>query len=99
VKPLPPLRISRAQAQNHLARGIPMREGKPLVNKTTSKPFVPRHSSIVCTVSGVVSICRGLCEPIMGIGACGRLAPHALIGRTQRAIQSYRLIQRGGMHS
>jgi hypothetical protein len=76
-----------------------MREGKPLLYKTTSKPFVPRHSSIVCSVSGVVSICRGLCEPIEGIGACGRLAPHALIGRTQRAIHNYRLSQRGGIDS
>lgn len=68
-----------------------MREGKLLLNKTTSKPFVPRHSSIVCSVSGVVSICRGLCEPIEGVGTCGRLAPHAMIGRTQRAIRDYRL--------
>ena len=99
VKPLPPLRISKEQAQNHLARGVPMRDGRPLLNKTTSKPFVPRHSSIVCSVTGVVSICRGLCEPIGGVGTCGRLAPHAMIGRTQRAIQSYRLIQRGGSDS
>ena len=31
--------------------------------------------------------CRGLCEPSTeGDGLCGRLAPHALIGRTQAAI-------------
>lgn len=30
--------------------------------------------------------CRGLCTPRHGIGPCGRLAPHALRGRTQRAI-------------
>ena len=64
-----------------------------LLRKTPEKPFVPRHSSIVCTVSGVVSICRGLCEPIDGIGSCGRLAPHAMMGRTQRAILNHRLAQ------
>lgn len=64
-----------------------------LLEKTARKPFVPRHSSIVCTVSGVVSICRGLCEPIDGIGTCGRLAPHAMMGRTQKAIQQHRLVQ------
>jgi hypothetical protein len=72
-----------------------MRDSKPLLNKLTSKPFVPRHSSIVCSVSGVVSICRGLCEPIKGVGTCGRLAPHAMVGRTQRAIQNYRAIRLG----
>jgi len=30
--------------------------------------------------------CRGLCKPLHGLGVCGRLAPHALRGRTQRAI-------------
>jgi hypothetical protein len=70
-----------------------MRDRKPLLNKTSTKPYVPRHSSIVCTVSGVVSICRGLCEPIRGVGPCGRLAPHSMMGRTQRAIQNYQLAQ------
>jgi hypothetical protein len=72
-----------------------MRHGKSLIKKRTTKPFVPRHSSIVCSVSGVVSICRGLCEPIEGLGICGRLAPHAMIGRTQKAIQNYRLVRLG----
>jgi hypothetical protein len=30
--------------------------------------------------------CRGLCDPVRGIGACGRMAPHQMTGRTQRAI-------------
>jgi hypothetical protein len=31
--------------------------------------------------------CMGLCRPINGMGDCGRLAPHALRGRTQLAIE------------
>jgi len=30
--------------------------------------------------------CRGLCAPREGIGECGRPAPHAMMGRTQKAI-------------
>jgi hypothetical protein len=33
--------------------------------------------------------CRGLCKPIGSRGLCGRLAPHALQGRTQQAIAEY----------
>ncbi len=66
---------------------------KRLLKKAPTKPFVAHHSSIVCSVSGVVSICRGLCEPIEGIGTCGRLAPHAMMGRTQKAIRNHKLTQ------
>lgn len=31
--------------------------------------------------------CHAHCTPINTIGACGRVAPHALRGRTQRAIR------------
>ena len=30
--------------------------------------------------------CRYLCDPIQGRGSCGRLAPHAMLGKTQKAI-------------
>lgn len=33
--------------------------------------------------------CRGLCAPIDGHGICGRLAPHAMRGRTQVAIAAW----------
>lgn len=36
-----------------------------------------------------VSWCRGICKPINGYGQCGRLAPHAMLDRTQRAIAAY----------
>ena len=49
------------------------------------------YTTIECPYNGhQVSFCRGLCEPIEGQGHCGRLAPHAMIGRTQAAIASYK---------
>ena len=49
------------------------------------------YTTIECPYNGhQVSFCRGLCEPINGKGHCGRLAPHAMIGRTQAAIASYK---------
>ncbi|MCU0727372.1 MAG: hypothetical protein MUE73_16560 [Planctomycetes bacterium] len=33
--------------------------------------------------------CFGLCLPQDGLGTCGRVAPHAIIGRTLRAILAY----------
>jgi hypothetical protein len=33
--------------------------------------------------------CYRLCAPVNGHGLCGRVAPHALRGRTDLAIESY----------
>jgi hypothetical protein len=33
--------------------------------------------------------CYRMCEPVDGLGACGRIAPHALRGRTDLAIERY----------
>jgi hypothetical protein len=33
--------------------------------------------------------CYRLCAPEHGLGACGRVAPHALRGRTDLAIEKY----------
>lgn len=33
--------------------------------------------------------CFGMCVPHDGEGACGRIAPHSLIGRTDRALIRY----------
>lgn len=33
--------------------------------------------------------CYRLCVPVNGLGACGRIAPHALRGRTDLAIERY----------
>lgn len=39
------------------------------------------------------SWCNAFCVPEGVIGACGRIAPHAVKGRTQRAIDSYKANQ------
>ena len=41
--------------------------------------------------------CHAWCMPKAGIGDCGRVAPHALLGRTQQAILSHKL--RSGLES
>jgi hypothetical protein len=50
------------------------------------------HTVLRCPMNGhQVSFCRGLCKPSpLGRGLCGRLAPHALVGRTQLAIARQR---------
>ena len=51
---------------------------------------VPKYTVLRCPLNGhQVSFCMGLCEPIDGRGVCGRLAPHAMLGKTQRAIAAY----------
>jgi hypothetical protein len=49
------------------------------------------QSVLRCPMNGhQVSFCRGLCTPSScGVGLCGRLAPHALVGRTQVAVAEY----------
>lgn len=38
--------------------------------------------------------CFSICTPAGGLGDCGRLAPHALLGRTQEAILKQRALAR-----
>jgi hypothetical protein len=49
------------------------------------------HGVLRCPLNGhQAGACRGLCEPSPdGYGLCGRLAPHALMGRTQTAIAEH----------
>ncbi len=61
----------------------------PLLRRASPRPAVPLrpYTTLLCPYNGFqVSFCRGLCRPIAGVGTCGRLAPHALLGRTQLAI-------------
>lgn len=58
-----------------------------LLRQPTALRCLPRYRTLACPHNGrQVSFCRGLCQPIAGVGTCGRLAPHALLGRTQLAI-------------
>lgn len=48
---------------------------------------LPQYTVATCPYNGhQVGMCRQLCVPIEGQGACGRPAPHVLKGRTQLAI-------------
>jgi len=60
------------------------------------RPF----STLSCPLNGhQVSGCRQLCVPIAEHGVCGRLAPHAMKGRTQLAIAAYNARSRGSAGS
>jgi len=49
------------------------------------------YTTLRCLAAGHQGTwCRGLCTPIEGKGLCGRVAPHALKGRTQLAIAGYK---------
>ncbi|MBW2527317.1 MAG: hypothetical protein JRI23_24255 [Deltaproteobacteria bacterium] len=55
---------------------------------------LPPYTVLRCPMVGhQASWCRGLCRPLDGHGICGRLAPHAMLDRTQRAILRYKLAQ------
>ena len=51
-----------------------------------------RQSTVLrCPFNGhQVSWCRHLCEPVGGVGACGRPATHGMKGKTQIAIARYK---------
>jgi len=55
------------------------------------KPKLQPYSYLGCpeTVSRV-PWCYRICKPIHGRGTCGRMAPHMLKSRVQRAIAAYR---------
>ena len=51
---------------------------------------LPQHRFLTCPLNGhQVCFCRGLCEPVDTLGQCGRVAPHAMVGRTQLAIAAH----------
>jgi len=35
--------------------------------------------------------CYGFCKPVNGVGDCGRLAPHVITSRIQKAILSHKI--------
>jgi hypothetical protein len=54
------------------------------------------YTTIQCPYNGFqVSWCMKLCEPIGERGICGRLATHAMIGRTQAAILAHSKRRKG----
>ncbi len=56
-----------------------------VVRRTRTR--VPDYTFLGCPLTkSRTAWCHHLCTPTRGIGACGRIAPHALTGRTQEAI-------------
>jgi len=47
---------------------------------------------VSCPFNGhQVGWCRALCTPVAGRGACGRVAGHAIVGRTQAILAAWTL--------
>ncbi|MGE5235643.1 MAG: hypothetical protein ACM3O7_04760 [Acidobacteriota bacterium] len=60
--------------------------------KPSRASLVRAQVTISCPYNGhQVGWCRGLCVPIGGVGTCGRVAAHALTGRTQAAIAAWQV--------
>lgn len=58
------------------------------------KARVPEYTCLGCPLTKSHSLwCHRLCVPKEGIGFCGRVAPHAVTGRTQEAILRFKLAQ------
>ncbi len=53
---------------------------------------VPDYTFLGCPLTkSRTAWCHRVCTPVQGRGACGRVAPHALVGRTQEAILRHRI--------
>ena len=64
---------------------------RPTTARTRSDRRLPEYRTLSCPPYGHrITWCRGICTPIGDKGACGRLAPHAMIGRTQAAIAAFK---------
>jgi hypothetical protein len=62
----------------------------PKHDRDLSRPGLPEYRTLACPRYGHrVTWCRQICTPIDSMGDCGRLAPHAMVGKTQAAIAAY----------
>jgi hypothetical protein len=56
------------------------------------KSRVPEYTHLGCPLTRSRSLwCHGICKPKKGVGLCGRVAPHAVVGRTQEAILRHKI--------
>ncbi|MGW8266931.1 MAG: hypothetical protein ACWGSQ_11215 [Longimicrobiales bacterium] len=63
-----------------------------LVKRTRTR--VPEYTCLGCPLTKSHSLwCHRLCVPKKGIGVCGRVAPHAVMGKTAEAILKYKILQ------
>jgi hypothetical protein len=64
-----------------------MRRAKLLNRRPGVKLVLRDHELLRCPhLRYQATWCRRMCVPIEGMGTCGRLAPHAMKDRIQRAI-------------
>jgi hypothetical protein len=62
----------------------------PKQDRNPSGRRLPEFLTLACPRYGHrITWCRQICTPIGNKGDCGRLAPHAMIGKTQAAIAAY----------
>jgi hypothetical protein len=58
--------------------------------KQSGRPL-PQYLTLGCPRYGHrITWCRQICTPIGNRGECGRLAPHAMVGKTQAAIAAFK---------
>ncbi len=63
--------------------------------KLTHTDKNPSQRTVHCkATSGLTKWCFAMCKPVHGYGFCGRPAPHAIRGRTQKAIARYNARQK-----
>jgi hypothetical protein len=63
---------------------------RPEGHRNRSDRPLPEFLTITCPKYGHrITWCRQICTPIGNKGDCGRLAPHAMVGKTQAAIAAY----------
>jgi len=64
---------------------------RPREERPRLRAEIRPHGVLRCPLNGhQVGLCRGLCTPsVEGLGLCGRIAAHHLVGRTQAAIGEY----------
>ena len=63
---------------------------KPKHLRNLSGRDLPEFRTLDCPSYGHrITWCRQICTPIGNKGECGRLAPHAMVGKTQAAIAAF----------
>jgi len=63
---------------------------RPKSDRNRTGRGLPEYRTISCPSYGHrITWCRQMCTPTGGKGDCGRLAPHAMVGKTQAAIAAY----------
>ncbi len=67
---------------------------KPKHHRNPSGRSLPEFRTLACPRYGHrITWCRQICTPIGNKGECGRLAPHAMVSKTQAAIAAFNASQ------